>query len=82
MGAEEGAHDGEASADDANAVFDRGPDIDVHVIPWDDRSVVSINGSRRGLQMIQRVEEGSERLEAMVIGNSQVGSAPLPTLSR
>lgn len=31
--AEEGAHDREASADDAHAGFDRGPDHDVDVVP-------------------------------------------------
>ena len=40
--AEEGAHDREASADDAHAGFDRGPDHDVDVVPWDEQTDISI----------------------------------------
>lgn len=42
MRAEEGAHDREASADDAHAGFDRGPDHDVDVVPWDEQTDISI----------------------------------------
>lgn len=41
MGAEKGGHNGEASANDADAGFDGGPDADVDVGPWVDESDVS-----------------------------------------
>ena len=41
--AEEGTHDREASADDAHAGFDRGPDHHVHVVPWDEQTDISID---------------------------------------
>lgn len=41
VGPEKGGHNGEASANDADAGFDGGPDADVDVGPWDDESDVS-----------------------------------------
>ena len=53
MRAEERAHDREASADDAHAGFDRGPDHHVDVVPWDEQIDISIDDliekGRRGV---------------------------------